>query len=126
VWDTGIIEYSLETQFNNTQSDLQKYIEDNYINKDNVNEWTECSDGRKESCVAVWAEESWEDALHWAYSDENGHEIKSGAVLTEAYINSRLPIVETRLAAGGVRLASVLETIYENFGAVGGQKETWT
>ncbi len=114
VWDDGIIEYSLEKQFNQTQSKFQKHIEQWYINDENVEQWTECADGRKQSCVSFWAEESWNDALNWAYGDELGNEIKNGAHITEAYINSRLPIVESRLAAGGVRLAFVLEMIYGN------------
>lgn len=59
----------------------------------------------------MWAEESWEDALKWAYSNEEGNEISDGEKLTMDYFLTRLPVVERRIAAAGVRLASSLEAV---------------
>jgi len=112
VWDEAIIEYSMKTQFNNSQSYFQKYIQDNFIHDEDVDEWLACSNPMEERCVSVWSEESFNDALTYAYGDENGNEIQNGAVLTEEYFNTRLPVVQTRLAAAGVRLAEALELIY--------------
>ena len=116
VWDSGMIEYIMKEKFNNSQSEYLVYIENTYIqnNKRNVDFWNKCIDARREKCVEMWAEESWDDAIHFAYGDEQGNEIKNGDSLTRAYIETRLPVVERRIAAAGVRLASVLELIYSS------------
>lgn len=59
-----------------------------------------------------WAEESFSDALMYAYANEHGMEIVNGEVLTEAYFRTRLDVVRKRLAAGGVRLAMALEDMF--------------
>jgi hypothetical protein len=61
-----------------------------------------------------WAEESFSDALLYAYANEHGMQIVNGEVLTEAYFRSRLDVVRKRLAAGGVRLAMALENIFSS------------
>ena len=132
VWDSGMIEYIIDKKFNHSQSDYQSFIEDTFITKKNIDQWwnneKSCvndddnysnrgnSNGykgsRNETCVAIWAEESWNDALEWAYGNEKGHDIHDGDSISDEYIISRLRIVEMRLAAAGVRLASVLEMLY--------------
>lgn len=116
VWDTGMIEYIMDQKFNHSQSKYQSFIEDTYITEENIDQyqWNACIDGMNETCVSIWAEESWNDAVHWAYGNEQGHEIHNGDSLTEEYVKTRLPIVGMRLAAAGVRLASVLESLYSS------------
>jgi len=77
-----------------------------------VNVWLSCPDGIRQECVSSWAKESLHEALTWAYGDEDGHDIKDGASLSDKYFLTRLPIVEKRLAAGGVRLAATLESVF--------------
>jgi len=113
VWDTGIIHKAMKEFFNNSQDILQKDIERLLQNDDDVNNWLSCANGHNLECVSSWAKESFHDALAWAYADENGHEIVAGAVLSEDYFLTRLGTVERRLAAGGVRLAASLESIFE-------------
>jgi len=113
VWDTGIIHKAMKTFFNNSQDTFQKDVERLLQNDDDVNTWLSCADGHNLECVSSWAKESFHDALTWAYADENGHEIENGAVLSEDYFLTRLGTVERRLAAGGVRLAASLESIFD-------------
>jgi hypothetical protein len=83
--------------------------------------------GRNWSCVNEWGEESWKLALKYAYTknepwkrqqhdDENNNdsvvEVVDGDVLDEDYFLTRLPIVEERLIAGGVRLAMTLNDVF--------------
>ncbi len=79
--------------------------------------WTVCPLNHRDqhstkACSSQWAEESFRDALMYAYGDEHGKEVQSNAVLTEEYFTSRLEVIKLRLAAGGVRLAATLEDIY--------------
>lgn len=74
-----------------------------------IDAWLRCSDGLNMKCSAAWAQESFDDALRLAYSDENGNEVVDGAVLSEKYFSTRLHVVTRRLAAAGVRLGAVLE-----------------
>ena len=112
VWDTGMIEYQMKAEFNNSLSKYTSYIKDEYLIDENVEIWTKCSNGMNQTCVSNWAEESWDDSLHWAYGDEKGNEIHDGHLITKAYIDSRIPIVESKLAAGGIRLAEILKRIF--------------
>ena len=112
VWDTGMIEYKMKAGFNKSLSKYSLYIEDEYLTDENIKDWTKCSNGMNQTCVSNWAEESWDDALHWAYGDEKGNEIHDGHVITKEYIDSRIPIVESKLAAGGFRLAALLKMIF--------------
>lgn len=115
VWDDAIIERAMEKYFDNSQDKFQKSIVKITIQdtekKEDLEAWLKCANGQEKKCTSQWAEESLEDALTWAYSDEHGNEVKSGAVLTEEYFVTRLKVVEKRLAAAGVRLAATLEAI---------------
>jgi hypothetical protein len=77
-----------------------------------MDQWLECSNGRNKTCTIEWGEESFEDALMWAYRNSDNEEIVDGSVLDESYYATRLPIVERRILAAGVRLAATLESIF--------------
>jgi len=114
VWDTGIIHKAMKSYHNNSQNIFQQHIEDKYLkDRDNTDKWLACAHSERRECVSSWAQESLQDALTWSYGDEDGHEIVDGANLGEIYFETRLPIVERRLAAGGVRLAKSLEAIFQ-------------
>jgi len=112
VWDTGIIHKAMKTFYNNSQDIFQKDIECLLKNDDDMNNWLSCANSLQLECVSSWAKESFHDALVWAYADEDGHEIEDGASLSEDYFLTRLGTVERQLAAGGVRLAASLESIF--------------
>jgi hypothetical protein len=114
VWDTAIIQRSIKLQYNSSQQDFQKYIENSFVTKDNIELWSKCPKvvTSAKACYSEWAEESFDDALEYAYGDENGNEVEDGAHLSEKYYETRLDVVERRLAAGGVRLAATLEVMF--------------
>ncbi|KAA8532700.1 hypothetical protein F0562_032733 [Nyssa sinensis] len=57
----------------------------------------------------IYATEGVKAACDWAY---NG--VREGSVLGDDYFLSRLPIVNLRLAEGGVRLAVTLNRIFHD------------
>ncbi|KAJ1398308.1 S1/P1 nuclease [Sesbania bispinosa] len=57
----------------------------------------------------IYASESSQDACKWAYKDA-----PDGSVLEGDYFESRYPIVNLRLAQGGVRLAATLNRIFDS------------
>ena len=61
---------------------------------------------------ADWVTESHSLAKKYAYLDENGQKIATGATLSGAYVASRLPIAEKRLAEAGLRLAAMLKEAF--------------
>ncbi|GLJ09073.1 hypothetical protein SUGI_0101190 [Cryptomeria japonica] len=60
-------------------------------------------------CLVFYASESISLACEWAYKD-----VTADAILGDDYFLSRLPIVEKRLAQGGVRLAATLNRIFSS------------
>ena len=60
---------------------------------------------------ADWVKESRSLANRYAYVDENGQKIVTGATLSDAYVASRLAIAEKRLAEAGLRLAALLKQV---------------
>jgi len=112
VWDDGLIDLAIDSLYNSSQLDFQQAVIDLVEEAESsglIDSWLQCADGLNFMCPSAWAEESFEDALRWAYSDENGLEVVEGAMLSEEYVSTRLHVVKRRLAAAGVRLGAVLE-----------------
>ncbi|BAT98969.1 hypothetical protein LR48_Vigan06g131700 [Vigna angularis] len=107
VWDDNIIETEFE-KFDQDFDDLVDAIQRNITRvwANEVQDWEHCSNGDI-SCPAIYASESAEDACKWAYKDA-----PEGALLDDEYFFSRFPIVNLRLAQGGVRLAAALNRIF--------------
>ncbi|KAF7803532.1 endonuclease 4-like [Senna tora] len=108
VWDTLIIESALETFYNSDLSvmiqSIQTNITDNWWN--DVSLWEECPHNYT-ACPVGYASESVSLACKYAYPNAT-----AGSTLGDEYFLSRLPIVEERLARGGVRLAATLNRIF--------------
>ena len=113
VWDDAIIQKSIKINFDNSQYLLQKSIEKELLTADNVERWSSCHQDVRKDCISEWAQESFHSALEYAYVDEHGYEIVDGVSLSQEYYQTRLNIVRHRLAAGGVRLAMILENLLE-------------
>lgn len=112
VWDDGLIDMAIRSMYNSSQVEFQGAVLDLVRKVESsglIDTWLRCADGIDVKCSSAWAEESFEDALRWAYSDENGNEVVDGTVLSEKYFATRLHVVTRRLAAAGVRLGAVLE-----------------
>jgi len=73
-----------------------------------IREWLSCPYGGNQPCTAAWGEESFDQAMMWAYRDVDGGEIVNGSSISEMYYLTRVPIVRERLAIAGLRLAATL------------------
>ncbi|KAL3654421.1 Endonuclease 2 [Castilleja foliolosa] len=106
VWDDSIIETE-EERFYDSNVDqfidaLQKNISTVWVNQ--AKAWAACS---KTTCPDVYASEGIKAACDWAYKG-----VDEGSVLEDDYFMSRYPVVNMRLAQGGVRLAATLNRIF--------------
>ncbi|KAK6157689.1 hypothetical protein DH2020_011937 [Rehmannia glutinosa] len=106
VWDDSIIE-SAEERFYDSNVDelintLHKNISTVWANQ--AKAWVACS---KTACPDIYASEGIKAACDWAYKG-----VSEGSVLEDDYFLSRYPVVNMRLAQGGVRLAATLNRIF--------------
>ena len=79
-----------------------------------LDHWLACADGHDKKCASSWAEESFDDALTWAYRNSDDEEVVNGSVLDDCYYETRVPVVKRKIAAAGVRLAYTLEVVLAN------------
>lgn len=82
-----------------------------------VSQWRSCpaTDSPPASaCSQTWAGESIEYACSTAYVDQNGDKIQNGFTLADAYYQFALPVAELQIAKGGVRLANVINAIFDS------------
>uniref|UniRef100_A0A0D6R1R3 Aspergillus nuclease S1 n=1 Tax=Araucaria cunninghamii TaxID=56994 RepID=A0A0D6R1R3_ARACU len=109
VWDVLIIETAMKDFYDNSLEamieDIQRNITDIWSN--DVPTWEKCSTDDL-VCPVKYAQESISLACKWAYKDA-----EDGSVLEDDYFLSRLPIVEKQLAKGGVRLAAMLNRLFD-------------
>lgn len=110
VWDDDIIEKALDDDFSGSRVLFEEFLQAwMKTNSDYVHQWLACPIGLSQKCTALWGQESFHYAIEWAYRNVDGSAIVDGDSLSEKYHETRLPIVEQRLAAGGLRLAVTLE-----------------
>ncbi|XAR72340.1 hypothetical protein NMG60_11018947 [Bertholletia excelsa] len=103
VWDSNIIETSEEKSYDSNVNGLIDAIQENITGvwADQVKGWETCS-RNKTTCPDIYASEGIKAACDWAYK----------GVTEDDYFQSRLPIVNLRLAQAGVRLAATLNRIF--------------
>ncbi|KAK6932499.1 S1/P1 nuclease [Dillenia turbinata] len=110
VWDNMIIESALKTFYSSNLSNMiqtiQKKISDSWSN--DISSWANCS-SNDTVCPDPYASESIHLACKFAYRNAT-----PGTTLGDDYFLSRLPVVEKRLAQGGVRLAATLNRIFSS------------
>lgn len=108
VWDNNIIETAEERFYDTNVDGLIKAIQKNITTEwaDQVTRWETCG-GNKKACPDIYASEGIKAACDWAYKG-----VTEGATLEDDYFLSRSPIVNWRLAQGGVRLAATLNRIF--------------
>jgi hypothetical protein len=121
VWDSSIIEKSMRDDYAGSREAMEDDLF-NLIRKtkdsDEWKQWMDCPDGASRECTSQWGEESLDYALTWAYSNVDGTEVKDGDELSTGYYETRLPIVQERLAVAGLRLAVTLEIQLAGSGTV--------
>ncbi|GJN01505.1 hypothetical protein PR202_ga18776 [Eleusine coracana subsp. coracana] len=111
VWDVNVIETAMKDFYNNDMSTMIKAIQLN-ITEDWSNEekqWETCS-SRTKTCADKYANESAKLGCT-AYEG-----VEQGSTLGDDYFFSALPVVEKRIAQGGVRLAVILNKIFSGNG----------
>ncbi|GJN37592.1 hypothetical protein PR202_gb26565 [Eleusine coracana subsp. coracana] len=96
VWDASIIQTAEDDFYGNGVADFIDTLNKNITVRD-FGEINTCS----------YASESITAACDWAYKG-----VKEDSTLQDAYFSSRLPVVNLRLAQGGVRLAATLNRIF--------------
>ncbi|XP_044489676.1 endonuclease 2 [Mangifera indica] len=108
VWDSNIIETAEDKLYDSNIDDFVDALQHNITTKwaNQVKKWETCS-LNKTTCPDIYASEGIKAACDWAYKG-----VTEDSTLEDAYFNSRLPIVNLRLAQGGVRLAATLNRIF--------------
>ncbi|XP_024526160.1 endonuclease 4 [Selaginella moellendorffii] len=104
IWDTEFIDRAKRLYYHDIFRMLRNISMS--ITKENFDAWSRCETD-PEACIDSYATESIHTSCRWAYKDA-----LEGTYLEDDYFSSRLPIVEQRLAQGGVRLASILNRIF--------------
>ncbi|KAK1660925.1 hypothetical protein QYE76_049084 [Lolium multiflorum] len=108
-WDVSIIETVMKNLYDRDLDTMVEALQTNLTNgwSDDISQWENCAN-KKATCANDYAVESVGLACKYAYADA-----VNGTVLGDEYYNSRYPIVERRLAQGGIRLALILNRIFD-------------
>ncbi|KAK9706649.1 hypothetical protein RND81_07G141800 [Saponaria officinalis] len=106
VWDDAIIDTALERYYGSNLTVMIEAITsnmtDDWLREINLSEACHHS-----ACPNQYAAESVSYACEYAYKNATNE-----TQLNDDYFHSRLPIVEKRLAQGGMRLATLLDQIF--------------
>ncbi|GAB4831282.1 Endonuclease 4 [Ancistrocladus abbreviatus] len=108
VWDVMIIDSALTAFYGSDLTNMIEAIQENITNNwsGDMVSWEACASNQT-ACPDPYASESVELACKYAYRNAT-----AGSTLEDDYFLSRLPIVEKRLAQGGIRLAGTLNRIF--------------
>ncbi|BAS91382.1 endonuclease 2 [Oryza sativa Japonica Group] len=107
VWDVNVIETALKEFYNEDVSTMIKAIKMNITDEWSTEEkqWETCR-SRTKTCADKYAEESAKLACK-AYEG-----VEQESTLEDDYFFAALPVVQKRIAQGGVRLAAILNRIF--------------
>ncbi|KAF7018973.1 hypothetical protein CFC21_032206 [Triticum aestivum] len=111
VWDVDVIEQAMKDLYGKDQDAMVKAIQRN-ITEDwsrEEKQWEACRSKTK-TCADKYAQESAALACD-AYKG-----VKQDSTLGDEYYSEALPVVEKRIAQGGVRLAAILNRIFSGNG----------
>jgi len=116
VWDDGIIDKTKEvhgySDWNGYAANLSTLVGGAWSS--DATQWSKClhaSDPDLKSCITEMASESIKFACTVAYKDDHDTLITNKEELDQGYYDTRSPIIDQRLAAGGVRLAELVKYI---------------
>ncbi|KAL0296718.1 UNVERIFIED_CONTAM: Endonuclease 2 [Sesamum radiatum] len=106
VWDSNIIETAEKRFYDSNVEELIDTLQKNITTvwSKQAKAWEACA---KTACPDVYASEGIKAACDWAYKG-----VEEGSALDDDYFLSRVPVVNLRLAQGGVRLAATLNRIF--------------
>ncbi|GAV59490.1 LOW QUALITY PROTEIN: S1-P1_nuclease domain-containing protein [Cephalotus follicularis] len=108
VWDDMIIDSALKTFYGSDLMAMIEAIRGNITDdwSHDVSSWENCRNNSV-VCPNPYASESISLACKYAYRNAT-----PGSTLEDDYFLSRLPVVEKRLAQGGIRLAAILNRVF--------------
>lgn len=116
IWDSALIKRYL-ADFDHSWKSYADNISGQIQSGVYVDEAGTCSHYQGgEDCPLSAAVESASLACEYAYIDELAHEIKSGDRLSHVYFETRIKVVEKRLALAGIRLSEILNEIFSKKG----------
>ncbi|KAF8762780.1 hypothetical protein HU200_009088 [Digitaria exilis] len=107
VWDVNVIETALKEFYNDDQNTMIEAINLNITEEwsNEEKQWETCR-SRTKTCADKYAMESAQLACN-AYEG-----VEQDTTLEDDYFFAALPVVQKRIAQGGVRLAAILNTIF--------------
>jgi len=129
VWDSSMIIRAIQSKYNGSRALLEDELLEYIIHTTTqqhqhqqpqhqggelylcTHDWLKCTDtSQYDHCTSVWAQESFENAMTWAYANvDNVSEVVSGTHLTDEYYETRWIQIKHYLALAGARLAASLE-----------------
>jgi len=107
VWDSGIIEYNIDNNYNGDWTQWVSYLKQNIINS-TVN----CNFFNGQ-CSQQMGDQSTHLACQYAYVLPDGSPITNGTRLDIDYIQKNIPIIDRQIAIGGYLLATNLNRIFD-------------
>ncbi|CAM0879128.1 unnamed protein product [Alopecurus aequalis] len=109
VWDVSIIDTVMKDFYNKDLDTMVDALQMNLTNgwSDDISHWENCLN-KKATCANDYAIESIGLACNYAYKD-----VTQNVTLGDDYYFTRYPVVEKRLAQGGIRLALILNRIFD-------------
>lgn len=122
IWDTNMIDTMLDRFYNGKSDgwlkDLQKRVASGGEWSQNATQWAKCDDSTTQNCITPIADESIQAACEYSYQcqSQGSAPCHSEGVLTQpaladAYFNASYPVINQRIAQGGVRLAAFLNRL---------------
>ena len=109
VWDVSIIDTVMKDFYNKSLDTMVAALQMNLTEgwSDDVAHWENCAN-KKATCANDYAIESISLSCNYAYKD-----VVQNITLGDDYYFTRYPVVEKRLAQAGVRLALILNRIFD-------------
>ncbi|XP_020096861.1 endonuclease 4-like [Ananas comosus] len=109
VWDVSIIETAMRDFYGDNLTTMIDGIKMNITNgwSHDVDHWENCPNKRA-TCANSYALESIHLSCNYAYKD-----VEQDSTLGDEYFFSRYPVVEKRIAQAGIRLALILNRIFD-------------
>jgi hypothetical protein len=101
LWDSGLIQYRIKQDFENSQQQWVNYLQSILNNNKYYNQ----------SNSEIWGNESAQLACNNSYVHVNGDKIENNDILYEDYYSHNINIIESQIISASKRLAYVLNNL---------------
>lgn len=114
IWDTDILTKRIHDDFGGSHDSYEAFLLHQIRGEwaADAQAWVACTDANK-ICSADWGSESVALACSVAYNDVDGTRLSTGFQIRDPYYHRAAPVVDTQIAKAGVRMAHVLNTVFE-------------